>query len=67
MTNFKRPGNINTIDFINKLERLYNNIEKYDIELPTGVLAYRLLKSAEISEDKQQLASASMSSLHNTI
>ena len=55
---FKRPANINIVDFINEFERLYNNIKKHDIELPTGVLAYRLLKS----EDKQQLARAAMSS-----
>ena len=30
------------------------------MELLTGVLAYRLLKSAEISEDKQQLARATL-------
>ena len=32
------------------------------MELPTGVLAYRLLKSVDISEDKQQSARATMSS-----
>ena len=32
------------------------------MELPTGVLAYRLLKSLDISEDKRQLAGATMSS-----
>ena len=53
---------INLIDFINEFERLYNNIKKYEMELPTGVLAYRLLKSAEISEDKQQLARATITS-----
>ena len=53
---------INLIDFINEFERLYNNIKKYVMELPTGVLAYRLLKSAEISEDKQQLARATITS-----
>ena len=58
---FKRPANINIVDFINKFERLYNNIKKCDMELPTGVLAYRLLKSVDISEDKQQLARATMS------
>ena len=36
-------------------ERLNNNIKKYEMELPTGVLTYRLLISEEISEDKQQL------------
>ena len=59
---FKRPAIMNIVDFINELERLYNNIKKSDLELPTGVLAYRLLKSVDISEDKQQLARATMSS-----
>ena len=59
---FKKPGNMNIVDFINEFERLYNNIKKYDMELPTGVLAYRLLKSVDISEGKQQLARATMSS-----
>ena len=45
---FKRPANMNIVDFINEFERLYNNIKKYDMELPTGVLAYRLLKSVDI-------------------
>ena len=33
------------------------------MELPTGVFAYRLLRSVGISEDKQQLTSATLSSL----
>ena len=32
------------------------------MELPTGVLANRLLKSAEILEDKQQLARVTLTS-----
>ena len=59
---FERPVDMNIIDFINEFERLYNNIKKYDMELPTGVLAYRLLKSVGISEDKQQ-ARATLPSL----
>ena len=59
---FKRPANINIVDFINEFERLYNNIKKHDIELPTGMLAYRLLKSVDKSEDQQQLARVAMSS-----
>ena len=50
---FKRPTDMSMIDFINI---------KYEMELPTGVLAYRLLKSVEISEDKQQLARATLTS-----
>ena len=59
---FKRPVDMTIVDFINEFERLYNNIKKYEMELPTGVLAYRLLKSADISEDKQQLARATLPS-----
>ena len=32
---FKRPVEMNIVDFINKFEKLYNNIKKYDMELPT--------------------------------
>ena len=59
---FKRPANMNIVDFMDEFERLYNNIKKHDMELSTGVLAYRLLKSADISEDKQELARPTMSS-----
>ena len=52
---FKRPVDMNIVDFINEFERLYNNIKKYEMELPTKVLAYRLLKCADIAEDKQHL------------
>ena len=38
-------------------------MKKYDMEVPAGVPAYRLLKSVGISEDKQQLARATLPSL----
>ena len=34
---FKRPVDMNIVDFINELERLHNNIKKYETELTTGV------------------------------
>ena len=54
---------MNIIDFINQFERLYYNMRKYYMELPTWVLACRLLKSVGISEDKKQLARATLPSL----
>ena len=57
---FKRPSNSNIVDFISESARLYYNLKKYDMDLPTGVLAHRLFKSIDISEDKQQLARATM-------
>ena len=60
---FKKPVNMKIIHFINEFERLYNKIKKYEMELPTGALAYRLLKSVVISQDKHQLATATLPSL----
>ena len=37
------------VDFINDM--LYNNIKINDMESPTGVLVYGLLKGISISED----------------
>ena len=39
------------IEYIREFERLYNNIEVYKMKLPAGVLAYRVLKSANIYEE----------------
>ena len=62
LESFDRPLDMNIIDFINEFERLYKNINKYDMEFPTGVLAYRLLEIVGISKDKQ-LAIATLRSL----
>ena len=50
---FKTPVDMNIVDCINEFERLCNKIKKYEMELPTGVLAYGLLKCADIAEEKQ--------------
>ena len=39
---FHRPVEMNIVDYLNEFERLYNQIKQYDMELPTGVLAYRV-------------------------
>lgn len=49
---FHSPRDMNIIDFRNEFEWLYNKVEQYDIELPNGVLAYRVLKNANISYEK---------------
>ena len=50
---FFRPETMNVVDYINEFERLYNRIEEEQFKLPDGVLAYRLLKSANMSVEKQ--------------
>ena len=49
---FKRHIDMSMVDFINEFETFCKNIRKYEMELPTGLLGCRLLKNAEISEDK---------------
>ena len=44
--NLKRPDDMNIVDDINKFVRLNNHIKHFDMELPTGVLAYEILKNA---------------------
>ena len=55
--NFTRPEGMSVLNYINKFDQLYEVIKKYKMD---GVLAYRLLKCANISKEKQQLARASL-------
>ena len=50
-------------DFINEFERMYHKLKQHKMELPDGVLAYRLLKSAHLSEQHEQLARATLTEL----
>ena len=60
---FHRPVEKSIVDYLNEFERLYNQIKHYDMELPTGVLAYRVLKNANITHEKQQLVRATLTLL----
>ena len=35
--NFKRPDDMNIVDYINEFERLNNQVKHFDMELPTDV------------------------------
>ena len=50
-------------DFMNEFERMYHKLKLHKMELPDGVLAYRLLKSAHLSEQHEQLARAALTEL----
>ena len=51
--NFEGPDNTNFIDYINKLERLNNQVKHFEMELTAGMLAYKVLKNGNISNEKQ--------------
>ena len=52
--NFKRPDDMNIADYINDFERFNSQIKHYDMELLTGVITYKVLKNANVSNVKQQ-------------
>ena len=60
---FIRPPTMSIQEYIHEFERLNNKLKAYKMDLPGGVLAYQLLKNARISEEKQQLARATIGDL----
>ena len=60
---FRRPDDMTISDYINGSERLLNKIKRYGSDMSTDIIAYRLLKSANLSEQHQQLARATITEL----
>lgn len=61
---FIRKDDMNVTDFINEWERKYNICKAKKMILPEGVLAYRLLKSANLSSERQTLVRATIGELN---
>ena len=60
---FKCPSDMSISDYINEFERLLNKTKQYGTTMSTDVLAYRLLKSANLSETHEQLARTTIKEL----
>ena len=54
---------MNINDFINHFEYRNNKIRNHKMDLPDGVLAYRLLKSANLTVETQQLTQSTLSEI----
>ena len=54
---------MNMKEFLNNFGHLYNTLKVYQLKLPDGVLAYRVLKSANLSEENEKLAGATITTL----
>ena len=59
--NFKREKTTEVAEFVNKFEAKHNTIKKFECVLPDGVLAYKLLKAANLDQNQEQLCRATMS------
>ena len=60
---FKRPEDMSISQYLNEFERLMVKTKSYGTSMSSDILAYRLLKSANLSETHEQLARATISEL----
>ena len=57
---YKRPANMTMSNFLLEFQKLHNQVTAYHCGYPDGVLAYRLLKAANISNEHEQLCRATV-------
>ena len=60
---FKRPEDMKMKDYLAKFEHLYTKIKDHQMVLPDGVLAYRVLNSANLTNEQMTLCRATMTEL----
>ena len=57
---FKRPSNMTVSDFIFEFESLHAVINDHKCQYPDGVLAYKLIKAANLSTENERLCRATV-------
>ena len=57
---FCRLKSVNISNYIIGFEHLYSKIKNFDVALPDGILAYKLLNNANISRQCEQLVCATV-------
>ena len=60
---FMRPSGMSISDYVIKFEQLYFKAKSFKMEILDGVLAYRLLNSANLSNEQKQLVKATVSKM----
>ena len=60
---FQRPKTMSISDYVNKFEELNQKLRAFKIELPTAVLAYQLLKNANLPKATRDLTRATVPTL----
>ena len=57
---FKRPSSMTMTNFILSFENLHNKVTTHNCKYPDGVLAYRLIKAANMSSEHERLCRATV-------
>lgn len=60
---FRRKSDMKINEYITEFEKLNNKIKEHDMNLPDGVVAYKLLHHANLGENEVNLIKATMSQL----
>ena len=60
---FRRPTNMTVAEFAVEFERLHNKAKAHEMVLPDGILAYKFLNNANISDSREKLIRATMTTL----
>ena len=60
---YRRPSDMSVCDYLIEFDRLTARLSDYEIKLPESVLADRALKSANLSQENEQLIKATVSEL----
>ena len=60
---FVRPSGMSISDYVIKFEQLYFKAKSFNMEILDGVLAYRLLNSANLTNEQKQLVKATVSKM----
>ena len=60
---YKRPEGLGITEFVNEFEKRHNRTKAFGTIMSPDILAYRLLKFANLSEQNEQLAKATISDL----
>ena len=57
---FRRPGTMDMNTFVLEFQKLHDKVSQYNCVYPDGVLAYRILKAANISTEHESLVRATV-------
>lgn len=62
-TNYRRPSHISIQDYLVEFNLKYSRLKTFDMKLPEGILAYYVLKCANLTEEQSNICRATCSSL----
>ena len=60
---YSRSPQMNINDYVIEFERLYAKCKSFDLVLPDGILAYRFLESANVSNQHKEIVRATLDNL----